>query len=108
MQYWLYLLLAIFLEVGGTISMKLSLGFTKLVPSIFVFVLYVSSITALTLALRALDLSLAYAVWAGVGTFLVTLVGIIFFREPVNALKIISIALLIFGIVGLRYSETIH
>ncbi len=59
MQYWLYLALAIVLEVTGTTSMKLSEGFTKIVPSILMFVFYLASIAALTLALKKIDVSVA-------------------------------------------------
>ena len=69
MQHWFYLLLAILLEVAGTTSMKLSHGFTRLVPSILIFVFYALSFTALTFALRRLDMSVTYAVWSGLAYF---------------------------------------
>ena len=62
MQYWFYLAGAIALETAGTTSMKLSLGFTKLVPSILIFVFYAVSFVALTFALKGIDVSLAYAI----------------------------------------------
>jgi small multidrug resistance pump len=65
MRYWLYLALAIVLEVTGTPSMKLSEGFTKIVRSILMFVFYMASIAALTLTLKKIDVSVSYAVWAG-------------------------------------------
>ena len=63
MQYWLYLAIAIVLEVIGTTSMKLSAGFTKTIPSIMMFVFYLASLAVLTLALKKIDVSIAYAVW---------------------------------------------
>ena len=65
---WLYLILAILLEVSGTTCMKLSEGFTKLVPSVLIFVFYTASFGMLTLALKRIDVSVAYAVWSGMGT----------------------------------------
>jgi small multidrug resistance pump len=59
---------------------------------------------ALTYALKKIDMSMAYAVWAGVGTALITLVGIFFFKEPATMLKLASIALIIIGVVGLHLS----
>jgi small multidrug resistance pump len=104
MQYWFYLAWAILLEVAGTTSMKLSKGFTKLVPSVLLFVFYTAAFVALTFALRRIDVSVAYAIWSGVGTALITTIGILYFREPATALKLISVGLIILGVVGLNVS----
>ncbi len=108
MQYWFYLACAILLEVAGTTSMKLSKGFTNLVPSILLFVFYVASFVALTFALRRIDVSVAYAVWSGVGTALIATIGMLYFREPVTALKLISIAFIIAGVFGLNLNGANH
>ena len=105
---WLYLVLAILLEVSGTTCMKLSQGFTKLVPSILLFVFYTLSMGMLTLALKKIDVSVAYAVWSGVGTALIATIGVLWFKEPVTALKLISIGLIIIGVVGLNLSGGAH
>jgi len=81
MQYWLYLVIAIVLEVIGTTSMKFSEGFTKIIPSILMFVFYLASLAALTLALKKIDVSVAYAVWAGLGTALIATIGIVYFID---------------------------
>ena len=104
MQYWLYLATAIVLEVIGTTSMKLSEGFTKTIPSILMFVFYLASLAVLTLALKKIDVSVAYAVWAGLGTALIATIGIVYFHESATLLKIISILLIIAGVVGLHLS----
>lgn len=98
----LYLLLAILFEVAGTTSMKLSVGFTKTGPSILIFIFYSISFVFLTLTLRRLDLSLAYAVWSGLGTCLIALIGVFYFHEPMTMLKIISLMLVIAGVIGLE------
>lgn len=98
----IYLLLAILLEVAGTTSMKLSVGFTKLIPSVFIFIFYSCSFTFLTLSLKRLEVSLAYAVWSGLGTLLIVLVGVCFFHETMTSMKLISLFLIILGVVGLR------
>jgi small multidrug resistance pump len=108
MQYWFYLAWAILLEVAGTTSMKLSKGFTNLVPSILLFVFYLASFVALTFALRRIDISVAYAVWSGVGTALIATIGILYFRDPVTALKLISIGFIVAGVVGLNLSGANH
>jgi small multidrug resistance pump len=99
---WLYLVLAIVLEVSGTTSMKLSQGFTKILPSVLMFLCYGLSLSALTFALKKIDVSVAYAVWSGLGTALIASVGVLWFREPLNALKIISLLLIIMGVIGLN------
>ena len=108
MQYWLYLALAIVLEGTGTTSMKLSEGFTKIVPSILMFVFYLASIAALTLALKKIDVSVAQAVWAGLGTALIAVIGIVYFHESATLLKIISILFIVTGVVGLHLSGAKH
>ena len=105
---WLYLVVAIVLEVFGTTSMKLSEGFTKVLPSILMFVLYGFSLGALALALKKIDVSVAYAVWSGLGTALIAVVGILWFRESAGVLKIISLGLIIMGVIGLNLGTRLH
>ena len=99
---WFYLILAITLEVAGTTFMKFSEGFTKTAPSVAMFVLYILSLTALTFALKRFEVSTAYAIWSGLGTALITAVGIVLFKESVSVVKILSIVLIIIGVVGLQ------
>lgn len=105
---WLYLALAIVLEVSGTTCMKLSEGFTKTVPSILLFVFYTLSFSMLTLALKKIDVSVAYAVWSGVGTALIATIGVLWFKEPATAIKLISLGLIIIGVVGLNLTGGAH
>ena len=105
-MHWIFLMLAIGLEVAGTTCMKLSDGFSKLVPSILVFVFYGSCLGMLTLALDKLPVSVAYTVWGGVGTVLVVLVGLTAFDEKLSAFQIGSIALVILGVIGLNLTRT--
>jgi small multidrug resistance pump len=108
MQAWLYLGAAILLEIAGTTSMKLSNGFERLVPSVLIFLFYGLSFTALTFALRRIDISIAYAIWAGLGTALIAVIGMVYFREPLTLLKIGSLLLIILGVVGLNLSGVKH
>lgn len=108
MQHWFFLAGAIALEVAGTTAMKLSASFTKLVPSVLLFVFYAASFVALTFALKKIDVSVAYAVWSGVGTALIAAIGILYFREPATALKFISLLLIIVGVVGLLLGGEKH
>ncbi len=99
---WFYLVLAIFTEVAATTSMKLSDGFINIVPSISIFVFYALSLVFLSLSLKKLDLGFAYATWAGLGTMLIFFIGVVFFHEPVTVLKVISLFMIIFGVMGLK------
>ena len=102
MLYWFYLLLAIFLEVMGTLCMKVSEGFSKLLPSILMFVFYLASLSALNFALKKFDISMAYAIWSGLGTALITVMGFYLFKESMSLIKIVSIGLIILGVIGLH------
>ena len=106
MQPWFLLACAIALEVAGTTSMKLSEGFTKVVPSVLLFVFYAASFVALTFTLKKIEVSIAYAVWSGAGTALITAIGVFYFREAVTVLKIASILLIIVGVIGLHLAGT--
>jgi small multidrug resistance pump len=100
--YWLYLALGIVFEVLGTVCMKFAEGFTKLWPSVFVFVFYALSLGLLVLVLEKFEVSIAYAIWASAGTALIAVIGIIFFNEPLSVTKVVSILLIIAGILGLE------
>ena len=99
---WIYLTIAILSEVIGTTNMKLSDGFSKTIPSILIFVFYALSFTMLTLALKKIDLSVAYAIWSGTGTAIVVVIGMVLFKEPVLALKFVFVGLIILGVIGLE------
>jgi small multidrug resistance pump len=107
-MHWFYLILAIALEVSGTTCMKLSQGFTKILPSVLIFIFYGLCFSFLTLALKKIDVSVAYAVWSGLGTTLIATIGILWFREPVTAIKLISLGLIIVGVIGLNASGGTH
>jgi small multidrug resistance pump len=100
----LYLAAAIILEIGGTTSLKLSDGLTRLGPTGAVVICYVASFALLSLALRGIDLSIAYAVWSGVGTAIVATIGIVWFGESAGVWKLLSLALIVLGVAGLHLS----
>jgi small multidrug resistance pump len=102
---WILLVIAILFEVSGTTFMKLSHGFTRRLPTILMFVFYGIGFVPLNLALRRLDVSVAYAVWSGLGTAIITAIGVFWFKEPVTAIKMVSIALIILGVIGLNLSS---
>ncbi len=101
---WVYLLLAIGLEVSGTTCMKLSDGFANLIASLLTFVFYALSLVALTLAVKHIDISISYAVWSGLGTGLMAIIGVVWFGESMTILKAAALALIIAGVVGVNLS----
>ncbi len=102
MMGWLFLGLTIVSEVTGTTMMKLSEGYTKLVPSVLSFVFYIGALALLTMTLKHLGMGITYAIWSGVGIVLVTVIGYLFFKEPITAQKITFIALILVGAFGLK------
>jgi small multidrug resistance pump len=105
---WLFLTIAIVMEVCGTTCMKLSDGFSKLTPSVLIWVFYGISFVAFVFALKRIDVSFAYAIWAGLGVLLISAVGILWFREPAGILRLASIGLIMIGVVGLNLTGTNH
>lgn len=101
-QAWALLSVAIAFEVVGTTYMKLSHGFTNLLPSVMMFVFYGLAFSCNTFVTKTLDLSITYAVWSGVGTVATAFIGIYFFKEPGTALKMVSITLILIGVMGLH------
>ena len=108
MSSWIYLTLAIVLEVMGTTAMKLSEGLTRLLPTVCLFLFYGLSFIGLALALKKLNVSVAYAIWSGLGTALIAIIGFVYFHESVTLLKLVSLALIILGVIGLRLSSASH
>jgi small multidrug resistance pump len=77
-------------------------------PSVLMFLFYGLSLSALTLALKRIDVSMAYAVWSGLGTALIAVIGVLWLKEPLNTLKIVSLTLIIIGVIGLNLSGGVH
>lgn len=102
LKAWVLLTFAILGEVAATTFMKLSHGFTELKPSIGIFVCYAFSFAFLTLSLKKLEMGFAYALWSGLGTLLIFLVGVYYFNEPITMLKTVSVLAIIVGVIGLK------
>lgn len=102
MNAWIVLAFAIFCEVCATSSLKYSaISGNKLFIVLFAF--FMSASFALVFqAIKSIDLSIAYAVWSGVGLVLVGIVGFVVFREEVSVVKLLCMALIIIGVVGLK------
>ena len=99
---WLELLLAGGLEVFWSTFMKLSEGFTRPLYTVLTLIGLVLSFLFLSQATRVLPLGTAYAIWTGIGAVGAVVVGIVIFREPVTALRMVFVVLLLTGIIGLK------
>ena len=95
-------MLAGLFEVGWALGLKYSDGFTRLVPSILTLVGAVASFWLLSYAMKSLPVGTAYAVWVGIGTVGTAILAVFLFSEPVNAMRIGGIALIVAGIVALK------
>ena len=101
---WFYLLIAGIFEITWAIGMKLSLGFTKPLPSVITVSAMVFSFVFLILAVRDLPIGTAYAVWTGLGAVGVALLGMLFLGEPMGVPRVFFIGVIVTGIVGLKLS----
>lgn len=99
---WTILVIAGLLEIGWAIGLKYTEGFTKLIPTTLTVGCMILSVTMLGLALKWLPVGTAYAVWTGIGTVGVALLGIFLFGETASALRLGCIALIVIGIAGLK------
>jgi quaternary ammonium compound-resistance protein SugE len=102
MMGWLYLLVAGLLEVGWATGLKASDGLSRPLPTAITAVAMVGSVVFLAFALKTLPLSIAYAVWTGIGIVGVTIVAIAFQGEALDAFKAGCLILIVAGIVGLK------
>ena len=103
---WLLLILAGLFEIGWAIGLKYTEGFTRLWPSIGTALAMIVSLALLGIAMKSLPVGTAYAVWVGVGAVGTVILGIVLFGEPANTMRLVSVALIIGGIVGLKLSAT--
>lgn len=99
---WIFVVVAGLFEVGWAISLKRTEGWTKLWPSVLTIALMIVSFTLLARGMRDLPAGTAYAVWTGIGTVGVALLGVLFFGEPATWPRLACIGLIVTGIVGLK------
>jgi small multidrug resistance pump len=104
---WILLTIGILTELGGSTCMKLSNGFTNLYASILTFIFWGISFSIFIFALKHFDLSFIYAIWAGLGILLVSVIGMVYFKEPVSIMKLVSILIIVAGVVMLNISENL-
>ena len=104
---WLYLTVAGLLEIVWAIGLKYTEGFTRLIPSALTLTAMVASIVLLGLALKALPVGTAYAVWTGIGAAGSIIVGMLMFSEPTDPVRILCLTLIVAGMVGLKLNSPV-
>lgn len=107
-ECWASLAIAIIFGVLGTISMKISHGLEHVKPAISLAIFYTISFVAMTFAMQYIQLSVVYAVWSGVGTVLVSIVGICYFKEELSLRKVLFLLLIVAGVIGIHFGDVIH
>lgn len=105
---WALVVVAGVLETGFAVALKSSAGFSRLLPTALFLVFAAASFTLLNMALRTLPVGPAYAVWTGIGAAGTAIYGMVFLGESTATLKLISIALVVAGVVGLQLSSSTH
>ena len=104
---WIFLAAAIVAEVVATTSLKASAGFTKLWPSVVVVIGYAVAFYFLSLTLKVIPVGIAYAIWAGLGIVLISLLGWLVFDQKVDLAGVVGMALIITGVVVINmFSKT--
>lgn len=102
---WAILIVAGLFEAGWVVGLKYAEGFSRLWPTVWTVVSMAASLWLLGLATKTLPVGTAYSVWVGVGSVGSVALGILLFGEPANAGRLVSIALIVAGVVGLRLAS---
>lgn len=98
---WVILFFAIVFEVAGTLTLKFTEGMTRLWPTVLMFAFYLVSLFGLSVAVSKIPVGTAYAVWSGVGTLMVAVLGVFWLKEEVTVLRSASMLLIVIGVAGL-------
>lgn len=101
---WMLLVVAGLFEVAWAVGLKYTAGFTRFWPLMGTVVAMIISLGLLGISMKSVPLGTAYAVWVGVGAVGTAVLGIVLFDEPANPGRLISLALIFFGIIGLKLS----
>jgi quaternary ammonium compound-resistance protein SugE len=99
---WLILFAAGLCEIGWAVGLKYTDGFSRLWPTVFTGASLIVSMALLGLAMKSLPLGTAYAVWTGIGAVGTVILGIVLFKEPATAARLICVGLIVAGILGLK------
>jgi quaternary ammonium compound-resistance protein SugE len=108
MNAWLILLAAGMLEIVWATGLRYTDGFTRFLPTVLVLAVAWASFYLLAVAMREIPMGTAYAVWTGIGATGVALLGMLWFKEPVTAGRLLFLVMIVVGIMGLKWSSHSH
>lgn len=101
---WIWLIVAGLLEIAWAVGLKYTDGFTRLWPTVATVLLMIASFHCLAQAVKTLPLGTSYAIWTGIGAVGTAIAGLILFKEPATAARFVCMALIVAGIVGLKFT----
>ncbi|MDA7769941.1 multidrug efflux SMR transporter [Candidatus Pelagibacter sp.] len=96
---YLFLVFAIFFEVGGTMLLPVSQNFTKVIPTTILAILYLSSFYLLTFVVDKLPIAIVYATWSGLGIFTIAILGYFIFKQSLSWQTVLGLLLIVIGVV---------
>lgn len=106
LMYWFLLFMAGVFESAFAIGLKLCDGFSKPIPSILTAIAIVLSMLMMSMAMRGIPVAIAYAVWVGIGVAGSLALSYLFLEEPISAMQVVSVSLIITGVIGLKITST--
>jgi len=101
---WVWLIIAGLLEISWAVGLKYTDGFSKLWPSVVTVVLMLASFWCLAQAVKGLPLGTSYAIWTGIGAVGTAIAGILLFKEPATAARLVCMVLIVAGSAGLKFT----
>lgn len=96
---YIFLILAIFCEVGGTMLLPVTQNFTKIIPTFFLIIFYISAFYLLTFVVNKLPIAIVYATWSGLGVFTIAILGYIFFKQALAWQAIFGLFMIVIGVI---------
>lgn len=103
MKSFIFLAVAVMFEIAGTSALKVSEQFTKMIPSVITILAYVAAFYFLSLSLRTIPIGIAYAIWSGIGIVLISVIGVVVFKQYLDLAAIAGICLIIMGVVVINF-----
>ena len=105
---YIYLFVAILLEVTGTMLLPVTANFTRIGPTIIMAICYMAAFWLLTFAIRTIPISIVYATWSGLGVFTIALLGVLIFKQTLSWQAIAGLFLIVFGVILVNLYSSAH
>jgi small multidrug resistance pump len=105
---YIYLFVAILLEVTGTMLLPVTANFTRIGPTIIMAICYMAAFWLLTFAIRTIPISIVYATWSGLGVFTIAILGVLIFKQTLSWQAIAGLFLIVFGVILVNLYSSAH